>query len=246
MKYQKMAPDQIRQAIEANVPVILPIGTLEYHSEHLPVGVDGLVAEDIAQILEKRHPEIILLPTFFYGTSSYAVAGPENGQGTVSIDSMNVCRFAEDLFMNLLEIGFRNIHCLLFHQTENFYQGMPTDLAFRFAGRRAIFAFLERTKGRGWWGSPKMKDYYQNADSNFFEWIQVNVSSAELFAEFPGDHAGKVETSEMLVGYPDLVHLEKLTGKDWFAADATEATVEYGQARHKAVVADLEKQLHLN
>lgn len=149
MHYYEMSPGEIREAIARKVPAILPIGTLEYHSEHLPVGVDGMVAEGIAARLEKRHPEIVILPMFYYGTSSYAVAGPENGQGTISIDSMNVCRFAEDLFTNLLEIGLRNIHGLIYHQTENFAQGMPTDLAFRFAGRRAIFAFLERTMGRG-------------------------------------------------------------------------------------------------
>ena len=107
-----------------------------------------MVVDGCLKRVEKRHPEMILLPTFYYGVSSFAVKGPENGNGTVSIDSMNVCKLAEDLFSNLLETGFRNIHGFVYHQSENFSQGMPTDLAFRFAGRRAIFAFLERTRGR--------------------------------------------------------------------------------------------------
>jgi creatinine amidohydrolase len=36
---------------------------------------------------------------------------------------------------------------------------MPTDLAFKFAARQAIFAFLEKKRGEGWWGSDKMADY---------------------------------------------------------------------------------------
>ena len=245
MLYYEMSPSQIREAIKENVPAILPIGTLEYHSEHLPVGVDGMVAEGIAKGLEARHPEIVLLPTFYYGTSSYAVAGPENGQGTISIDSMNVCRFAEDLFANLLEVGFRNIHGIIYHQTENFAQGMPTDLAFRFAGRRAIVAFLERTKGRGWWGNPAMKDYYLNPESNYFDWIQIHTNSGEFHKVYPGDHAGKAETSEIMALYPELVHMDKMVERDWFAADAVQATREFGEERLNASVLDLEKTLKM-
>ncbi len=249
MHYCEMNPSLIRDAIAQKVPVILPIGTLEFHSEHLPVGTDGMNAEGIAKRVDARHPEIVLLPTFYYGTASYAVAGPENGQGTISIDSMNVCRFAEDLFTNLLEVGFRNIHGIIYHQTENFTQGMPTDLAFRFAGCRAIFAFLERTMGRGWWGSPKMKEYYRDPESNFFDWIQVHTTSEEFQRKNPGDHAGKVETSEIMELHPDLVRMEKLTDqvidRDWFAADAREATREYGKRRLDEAVEDLEKLLKL-
>ena len=56
------------------------------------------------------------------------------------------------MFQGLLRIGFRNIHVVVHHQTENFAAGMPTDLAFKFAARQAIFAFLEKERGEGWWG----------------------------------------------------------------------------------------------
>jgi creatinine amidohydrolase/Fe(II)-dependent formamide hydrolase-like protein len=60
------------------------------------------------------------------------------------------------MFQGLLRIGFRNIHVVVHHQTENFMAGMPTDLAFKFAARQAIFGFLERERGEGWWGNEKM------------------------------------------------------------------------------------------
>ena len=40
MQYLKMLPYQIREAIDKNVPVVLPLGVVEYHAEHLPLGVD--------------------------------------------------------------------------------------------------------------------------------------------------------------------------------------------------------------
>ena len=42
MRYELMRPSQIREAIKRRTPVVLPLGVLEYHSEHLPVGMDTL------------------------------------------------------------------------------------------------------------------------------------------------------------------------------------------------------------
>jgi creatinine amidohydrolase/Fe(II)-dependent formamide hydrolase-like protein len=58
----------------------------------------------------------------------------------------------------LLRIGFRNIHAVIHHQTENFVAGMPTDLAFKLAGRQVIFDFLERQHDEGWRGKEAMAD----------------------------------------------------------------------------------------
>ena len=43
MRYELMLPHQIRKAIKGNWPVALPLGVLEYHGEHLAVGLDTLV-----------------------------------------------------------------------------------------------------------------------------------------------------------------------------------------------------------
>ena len=63
-----------------------------------------------------------------------AIAGAVAGGGlTVIANAPNPAGVA------LLRGGFRNIHGVIHHQTENFAQGMPTDLAFRLAARNAIF-----------------------------------------------------------------------------------------------------------
>lgn len=243
MRLKDMIPGQIREAIGRRTPVVLCIGNVEYHSEHLPVGTDGIVTEEILNRMEKLHPETILLPPFFYGTSSFAVAGPENGKATISIDSMLVAKLAENLFYNLLETGFRNIHGFVYHQSENFQQGMPLDLAFRFGARRAIFAFQEKNSGRGWWGNEAMKDYY-NGD-NLFDWIQIHPLTGEkLEAEYGSDHAGKVETSAMLELRPDLVHLDCRTSADWFTETASESSPEFGKKYVEDILREMESILY--
>ncbi|MGH2623925.1 MAG: hypothetical protein ACRDE7_09680 [Sphingobacterium sp.] len=40
MRYELMIAAQIRRTIEDNIPVVLLLGILEYHSEHFCTGVD--------------------------------------------------------------------------------------------------------------------------------------------------------------------------------------------------------------
>ena len=90
-----------------------------------------------------RHPA-----AFYYGAASYAVEPPER-TGTLHVDAEALMPVAKAMFTGLLRIGFRNIHLVIHHQTENFAAGMPTDLAFKFAARQAIFAFLRGGARRG-------------------------------------------------------------------------------------------------
>ena len=242
MQYKFMSPDDIRNAIKENTPVVISIGNLEYHSGHLPVGTDGLIIEGCLKRLEKRRPELILLPEFYYGPSSFAVAGPECG--SLSVDSMTVCRFAEELFTNLLQTGFKNIHGFVYHQSENFMQGMPLDLAFRFAGRRAIFAEEERKKGRGWWGNSSMKNYYDAPENNIFDHIMIHsLTNEKIEEEFSSDHAGIVETSAMMELYPGTVHMDKHIQSDWFAESSLQASAEFGKRYVSAIVDNMENLL---
>ncbi len=110
-----MLPHQIRDAITRRLPVVLPVGVLEYHGEHLPVGMDTLAVVRLLERLEQEM-EIVILPAFHYGASSYAVAAPE-GTGTVHVNADRLLPMAQDMFKSLLRIGFRNLHFVIHHQT---------------------------------------------------------------------------------------------------------------------------------
>jgi creatinine amidohydrolase/Fe(II)-dependent formamide hydrolase-like protein len=229
MRYELMRPPQIRQAIEERWPVVLPLGVLEYHGDHLPVGMDTLAVIKVLEILEQERP-LVILPAFYYGAASYAVEPPE-GKGTVHVDADHLQPLARDMFRSLLRIGFRNIHFFIHHQSENFAAGMPTDLAFKCAARQAIFEFLEKDRGEGWWGRNQTADYYaqQAAGEDPFNWIKGHpLMTPEIIRQYPFDHAGAGETGLMLALCPETVDLAAVDPAVWYSRSAAEATPEQG------------------
>lgn len=243
MRFELMRPHQIRDAIARNLPAVLPIGVMEYHGEHLGVGMDLLAVTRVLDRLEaEATADIVILPPFAYGAASYAVAPPE-GTGSLHVDAGRIAPMAEDLFLGLLRIGFRNIHGVIHHQTENFAAGMPTDLAFRFAGRQAVFRHLERERGEGWWGRADMQDYYaQHATgTDPFNWVRVHpLMTPEITASYPFDHAGLGETSLMLALAPETVEMDRLDDTTaWYTASATQASAALGERGVAAILAHL-------
>ena len=238
MRYERMRPDQLRDAIARRLPFVLPIGVQEYHGEHLPLGMDLLAVTCALDLLE---PEIVILPPFAYGAASYAVAGAETG--TVHVDAGAILPFAQGLFAGLLRVGLRNIHGVIHHQTENFAQGMPTDLAFRLAAKQAIFAHVEATRGPGWWGAAGMADYYDGPADNPFAWISIHPLLPPG-ADYVFDHAGQGETALMLALAPDTVDLGQMaTNESWYTRTAPLATAAQGEAGVAIILAHLRQVL---
>lgn len=244
MRYEMMLPHQIRGAIARNTPVVLPLGVLEYHGEHMAVGMDTLAVTTCLDLLEKQG-DIVILPPFYYGAASYAVEAPE-GKGSVQVDSSALHPFARELFTGLLRVGFRNIHVFIHHQSENFTAGMPTDLAFKFGARQAIFAFLEKTRGEGWWGNVKMADYYaqQQGGEDPFNWIKLHpLMTRETIAQYPFDHAGEGETSLMLSLCPAAVDMSRLAENEWYTTTARQSSAAEGDRGRDLILAHMRRAL---
>lgn len=243
MQFDRMRPDQIAQAVADGVPVVLPIGVMEYHGRHLPTGVDLLI---VTETLHRLGDRIITLPPFAYGAASHAVEGP--GTGTLHLEPATFLPLAEALFGALLATGFRNLHGVIHHQTENFAQGMPTDLTVRLAARNAIFRHLEATRGPGWWGRQDMANYYTQhaAGADPFNWIRIHP----LFpkgADFPFDHAGVGETALMLALAPETVDMARAReGGHWYTDTAPQATAELGERGVAIALAHLRGVLGLD
>ena len=241
MRFEFMLPYQIKEEITKNTPVVLPIGVMEYHGEHMAVGMDTLAVTRILDRLEKQM-EIVILPPFSYGAASYAVAAPE-GTGSLHVDAAVLAPLAEQIFAGLLRIGFRNIHGIVHHQTENFTSGMPTDLAFKIGAKQAIFKFLERTEGEAWWGKQDMSDYYSRnqAGNDPFNWINLHpLMDCEIIKNYIFDHAGEGEASLLMALAPEGVEMDRISeNSNWYTNSASNSSLDKGEEVTSQIVKNL-------
>lgn len=224
---QNSYPQEVERAKKENWPVLLPVGTIEYHSTHCPYGCDALVSQGTAEKIAEKI-DCMILPTVWYGVSSYAVGGHE--KNTINMDVDIFEGYIYNILKSLLKSGFRNINILIFHQTEEF---LPTALACMKAGKKLTFEFLEETIGEGWWGDSKNAEFYNElvGENNPWNWIRVfNGGRLGEDCEYNGDHAGKYECAHLEALYPGSIKLERLKDTDdWFAQNAVEMSVEEGK-----------------
>lgn len=59
-RYAELSPDDLTELLSQGAPVIVPWGALEWHGAHLPLGLDGIVAEAFAARLAERVGGVLL------------------------------------------------------------------------------------------------------------------------------------------------------------------------------------------
>ncbi len=67
VRLDHLLPFQIRERLAANPTVFIPLGTIEWHSEHLPVGLDALTAEGLCLRVADKIGGLVY-PALHYGT----------------------------------------------------------------------------------------------------------------------------------------------------------------------------------
>lgn len=220
-------PKEAEKAKAERWPVLIPVGTMEYHSEHCAYGCDSLVSIGTVDRIAQKI-DAVVLPPIWYGVASFAVAGPEKNTIHVDCDTFEDYMYA--ILKSLIYGGWRNIYMIISHQTEDYN---PMQLACMKAARKLIFEYLEDVRGKGWWGSNEMKEFYDSLDNddNPWNWIKavgsVPDSSGRLSV---GDHAGKHECSVLKALFPEAVKEERIPdSKEWFTQTAKDMSAEYGE-----------------
>jgi len=96
--------------IATNPLVILPVGALEAHGPHLPLGADQLQAEATASALAER-TDALIAPTVAYGSAPGARRFP----GTVSLSMAQLEQHVAGVLSELARSGVRRILVLSGH-----------------------------------------------------------------------------------------------------------------------------------
>jgi creatinine amidohydrolase len=186
---------------------ILPVGMLEQHGPHLPVGADTLAVVyetlAVAQQVSRASPgwNIVMLPAVAYGHSGANQLGDlPIHPGTYALRQSTFRSLLADIGSQLAQNGFRWIFVLNGHGAPS--HSIATDDACDFVSERFSVTMLHVTSL--FRADPQIQARGAQMNETFF-------SDAEI-ASFGMDvHAGVAETAGILAVRPDLVRPEYRT-----------------------------------
>ncbi|MCI0497225.1 MAG: creatininase family protein [Thermoplasmata archaeon] len=110
-RWDEMTMDEVDALDRERTLLILPVGSIEGHGPHLPVGTDWLTAVEVADAVADRVDGAVVLPGVPYGLCSSTRDFP----GTVTITFESLHSLVEDLMHSVLSAGFRRLLVLSSH-----------------------------------------------------------------------------------------------------------------------------------
>ncbi|GAA3411162.1 creatininase family protein [Paenibacillus hodogayensis] len=181
MHFQYENAYDVKERIAEKRVAILPVGAVEAHGPHLPLGTDNVLAERMGAKLAER-TDAYLLPTLPYGQ----VWSLRSFPGSLSVSNESLIMLLSDIGESLYQQGF-GVFVML-----NGHLGNGT--ALKEAARR----LYEKV--------PELKVYYFFYPGVKEITARVRESSSAHGAYF---HACEIETSYMLYLAEELVDMDK-------------------------------------
>jgi len=96
--------------LDRRLPVLVPLGLMEAHGDHLPNGTDSLTAEYVARKAAEESP-CVLCPVLHYGCEGSSFEYP----GTLGLSVETLARVLVDIVEALVRQGFRKVIFLSGH-----------------------------------------------------------------------------------------------------------------------------------
>jgi creatinine amidohydrolase len=181
--WEELTSDEIADAVETTRgTVLVPMGCVEKHNRHLPVGTDKIAAEALAKKAAEIEP-VMVFPFGPYG----AVSEARHHYGAVAISSETLKRLLDETCSELARNGFTNVVIVSEH-------GGNGPILDEFMRSR-----LDRPRNYNLY---RWEDKYSSAQ--YKEWFSKFGKPNGAWG-----HACFYETSLMMELVPSLVHLER-------------------------------------
>ncbi|MBR3872661.1 MAG: creatininase family protein [Clostridia bacterium] len=101
---------QVEEYLKTSDAIVIPVGSLENHGLHMPLGTDFLIPDEIARLLDERSP-LLIAPTINYGATDDLTGFA----GTVSIGTEGLIALLRAVCDQLYQYGFRHFLILNGH-----------------------------------------------------------------------------------------------------------------------------------
>ncbi|MDR1993084.1 MAG: creatininase family protein [Nitrososphaerota archaeon] len=180
----ELSTTEIAKATTQRKVVIFPVGSVEAHGKHLPLGTDSIQPEYIAQEVARK-TGCLVAPPLRYGIINAA----RNFPGTLTLQFDTLFNFVKDVLLELTRNGFNRIMVLSGHA------GTSHMVALRLAAQSIVQQNGEQ-EGKQHTRIMVLSDY------DFASELASELASSK------DGHAGTLETARIMAIRPDLITTE--------------------------------------
>lgn len=183
-------PEVKRIAESGRALVVLPVGVVEEHGAHLPLGVDSFAAEiysaSAAPHLEAAGYEVVVAPTINYGVARAAIDFP----GTLSLEPETLRSMVVEIGRSLARHGLNRLVILNGHRDLHHMKALDDARAILSENKTAQVLCV------GFAHDPAVTTAcYRDGVKQFYQSPRPDREG----------HGGESETSVALHGFPELV-----------------------------------------
>lgn len=178
---EELTSPQVEQALVlSSKTCIIPMGIIEKHGPHLPVGTDVLESRELTRRAVSKEYAVVF-PPYYFGQIFEAKHQP----GVIAYSNKLIWDLLQETCDELARNGFEKIILVNGHGGNNSFLPYFCQSQLESKKNYAVFLF-----------SPQEDDAYN----------QKIMSMRK--SKGPDQHAGETETATMLTHRPDLVHLD--------------------------------------
>jgi len=189
IRYENLTWTEVKETLQKQW-LIIPVGAIEQHGPHLPLGVDSFlswsISWDIAQLINA-----VVGPVIEYGARSLPNSGGgPTYPGTVHIQGDTLVDMYYQIVSGFIDVGANRVLILNAH-----WENEPFLVEAIEKCRENSLLEHSHILVLSWWS------------------IVEATEMGNIFGNFCGwhvEHAGQAETALMLHYVPELVHLDKL------------------------------------
>ncbi len=188
-RLERMYWPEVEAEIRAGTPIVLPVGSIEQHGPHLPLGTDGFIPRELALRAGRARRLIVSPPLLYAAYSRPRTGGGRTFPGSTGIPGSALEEVVRSVVSDWFRQGFRNVLLLNghFENAWNLLEALERAVEpYAEEGRKAVLV--------SWWDQVGDED--------------VRRIFGDAFPGWATEHASITETSLMEELLPELVKTE--------------------------------------
>ena len=203
MLWEELRQDEFRAAVEKSKGVcVLPIGCVESHGIHLPLGCDVMHVAHHCKLAAEREP-VVIFPPMYFGEK----AGAGEHPGTIIFPEDLIARILEESCKEIYRNGFKKILIVNGHGGNvNMLNNFARSVLQKRSGYLVFVCGANLMRS-----APKsiLKDI-----SRYRYLTAEDIEVLEAYGSKKGGHGCFTETGWLLDARPDLTRLDLMNAKD--------------------------------